>query len=848
VTRPRLFARLDQGAPVTIVRGPAGFGKTTLVAHWLTQRSAPAEDVLWLTADGPHHLWADLAAGLRRRHLAEPADDTAIAVQRSLRAIDRPLLVVVDRADELSERAELDPLRDLVRHTRRLRLLICARRRPPTVQVGGDSATVIADDLLFSPAETRELPPGHPLTAPWARALHDQTGGWPALTVAAARLLADDLHDDPEARVDHELVVRVSRSCVRAVLDHRVMADGPNAAFARAVAVVPLVDVELAEQLTDDTNAAERLDRLADEGLLIGRLESGRLRYRWLEAARQLLLERLPPVAIRALHVRAAGCHARRAEPANALDHAVRGQDWALSVDVIEQFWPRLVVQHTDVLDPALDRIPLAAFVGRSRAVAARDIRMQLTGRDPGNALTLLPSPLLTEDDAIDALARSDGALVALSTWCALMAAFRVRGDLSTARRHAEAVESLIRTIRARLPAGEVPRLADALVQVGLTFLIGGDLERASLALEDGYALRREGRGLGAEADAAASLALLHALSGDPSAAERWLSRFRAAPEPSGWMLPRIRHAAELARGLIAVERLDDETSTGILRRLEREVTAEHSWYPFLSYLHAQHALLWGDRYGALSRLRRDRDRDRHWLQGPATMRALLDNSEADLLLALGLGTEARALLAAISATGLTAARLRLHSGDAAGAAGVAADTLRSSATTPRARADLLLIAAVAHSRLGHRGAALDDLRNAVDCARVTTAVRAFATVPRPELLALAEDMPPAAALLDHPMVRLAPVVFPETLDLVELTEREETLLAELDAGSNLPEIAAQLSISYNTVKSHARSLYRKLGANSRDQALGRARALGLLASLTEARDRPSPDQRRSGR
>lgn len=61
------------------------------------------------------------------------------------------------------------------------------------------------------------------------------------------------------------------------------------------------------------------------------------------------------------------------------------------------------------------------------------------------------------------------------------------------------------------------------------------------------------------------------------------------------------------------------------------------------------------------------------------------------------------------------------------------------------------------------------------------------------------------------------------------LTEREETVLRLLQADLSLREIGLRLFVSVNTVKSHTRAVYRKLGASSREEAIRRARDLGML-------------------
>ena len=63
------------------------------------------------------------------------------------------------------------------------------------------------------------------------------------------------------------------------------------------------------------------------------------------------------------------------------------------------------------------------------------------------------------------------------------------------------------------------------------------------------------------------------------------------------------------------------------------------------------------------------------------------------------------------------------------------------------------------------------------------------------------------------------------------LTVSETRVLRYLPTHLGAPEIAAELFLSANTVKTHLRHLYRKLGAHSRREAVQRARAIGLLTA-----------------
>ena len=62
-----------------------------------------------------------------------------------------------------------------------------------------------------------------------------------------------------------------------------------------------------------------------------------------------------------------------------------------------------------------------------------------------------------------------------------------------------------------------------------------------------------------------------------------------------------------------------------------------------------------------------------------------------------------------------------------------------------------------------------------------------------------------------------------------DLTDRELAVLRYLPTPLSQREIAAELYVSLNTVKTHARGVYRKLGVTGRQPAVQRARELGLL-------------------
>src|SRR5262249_36962178 len=76
------------------------------------------------------------------------------------------------------------------------------------------------------------------------------------------------------------------------------------------------------------------------------------------------------------------------------------------------------------------------------------------------------------------------------------------------------------------------------------------------------------------------------------------------------------------------------------------------------------------------------------------------------------------------------------------------------------------------------------------------------------------------------------------------LTDRELTILRLLPAPTPQRELASALFVTPNTLRTHLRAIYRKLGAESRDDAVIRAREAGPFSPPRPPPPRPRPPQR----
>jgi len=833
-----LHARLDADSALVVVQAPAGFGKTTLVAEWADSHTDDDAAIVWMDASHSttDRFWSDLAAAFAESGIAlDPRlDSPYTAILAAVHARSTGLTLVLDRFDTLVGRRVQEDLHDMVVRRRLLKVIGCVRRSDAidaTLWSDVTTESVRPHDLMFTRDETVELTRvlEMELDEDSIHSLHEAVDGWPGPTKALALEMRDAAHGSADFAAAASSIAR--EHLRRQVLSGPVSDGDVN--FILATAVPETVTEDAARVLTGDEGAGQRLRALEDRGLFATGADGDGIVYRWPTAARAVLREELTakdPEHAMALEARLAEWHASNRSFGSAIKHALAANDMRLAARIVDLGWPELIKKHLPELNAALAAIPLELVARHPQAAAIRDVQLHLAAHSDDFLLSL-PDPLPKDQRELEALARSDRALETLRTATAMMLAFRLRGRSQQATRYGDIAETVGRIGRLRRPTLMASFVPNAFLQVGITRGFADDLPGAIEILRVTYELAPNSESEHVAVDAAGKLALFHALLGHPKQASAWLDHHGRPYRKTEWMEKWVTLGGAIAETLAAVDRLEHDEAAEAIGRMRLAARQEQTWSPFVTYARARYALQWGDRFGALAMVQDEKVHRRAWLREGSTMRPLLDAVEADLLMALGMANHAELLLSTAPdhrALDASRARYALLSGQTERALRATAAGLSRTGVHP-AQAELLLIAAAAENRLGRASVASQYLEHAIDTVRATGSLRALASIARPELEALADGIAGAADMLDRIETTRTP--FPPELRMVEITEREQLILERLADDMTTHAIAEDLFVSRNTVKSQMRSLYQKLGVNSRDEAIARAHEYGFLAT-----------------
>jgi LuxR family maltose regulon positive regulatory protein len=389
---------------------------------------------------------------------------------------------------------------------------------------------------------------------------------------------------------------------------------------------------------------------------------------------------------------------------------------------------------------------------------------------------------------------------------------------------------------------GDDDARAITLSTVGAAALWAGHLDGAELHLREGLAVAQRA-GLVLQRFACLSqLALLYAMRGELDEACRWGTNAVevAAERNSSSMQAAAGHLA-----LAWVHYYRDDLGEAS-RHADQAAASGVGWQPMtlgLAILRARLQRARGDLAGSLDTVA-TAHRDLTGWRPPTYLWRWLVLTEAELRSTAGQLQSAHAIRKSLDQSGplsggeaVVLARLHLAEGDPAGAAATLASCLDGTAPGGflMVPAEAWLLDAVASDALADHDRAAASLGLALSLAEHGGVRRSFldAGAPARSLLARYRQRVPASwSYLDELLqasAEAARVTVPAPRLIEHLTEREHAVLRYLPSLMTYDEIASDLYVSLNTVKTHAYGIFRKLGVTGRREAVRSARELHLL-------------------
>jgi LuxR family transcriptional regulator, maltose regulon positive regulatory protein len=815
--RPRLDARIRQGASgrLLLVTGSGGEGKTTAVAEALRGRP-----FVWLTVNeldrSPSTLQDRLLRALdvsgHEPDMTTPSDDRddpiGPLVQRLARLDGEVTLVLDDRVDALGGASAGLVAQLLDRSSKELHIVLISRRRPALEieqrRARGEVAEIRDAELAFTSDEAVSY-----LNHVWSLALPNEavqkhvalTGGWPVALHLIASHLADSRDRGETTPPGTATAERATAGLVHELLESVGSADRR---FLSDIAILDGLDPATTERFTGHENASEALERLAAAGLLQPH-EVDYQSYRHRELVRRHLLKDMQmrfPGRERGLHQVAAARFASTGSWPTAIDHAIAAGEDRQALDWIEARFDALVAVDAGAwLKTVVASLGPSKIVTRPRLVDAwLDVAMLRGDRTAlERLLTALEAATPELEGRVHATRRARSYLS------------RLRGD---------GVEPLL-VHRGRRPLD--PEVAHPM---GMALAAEGRHDAASAALRralDEARLRREPfRELSILGDAAWQQAIAGYLVDADVLTRRAaeLASTLGADSPpltavlAGAQISLDRGRIEAARSQAStVHAVAQDTCDLVLRTDAGMFVSRARW--------AQ-----GDLEGAVRALARtERELGDHVPGGGLLSR--FARARASMCLALDDPDGAISALPAIMGDlgslppedRLVAASVHLKLG-AIDRAQAAIESLQDEGIGPRLTVHALRVEAAAVGLRGDFGEATRLRRQADRIARVRGLLTPMhhRRVPRAE-----------PELAERSDVGPIPVEAGPAIDNVEeLTHREIEVLRLLHSATN-DEIARDLYVSVNTVKTHLKSIYRKLDVTSRDAAVRRARVVGAV-------------------
>jgi LuxR family maltose regulon positive regulatory protein len=812
-----------------------------------------------------------------------PTESILTALINEITTISDNFVLVLDDYHVIDAIPVDDAITFTLKHLPPQMHLVIATREDPQLplarlRVRGQLTELRAADLRFTSSEAADFlnqVMGLNLSAEDVAALETRTEGW----IAGLQMAALSM----QGREDTASFIQAFTGSHRFVMDYlveEVLQQQPERvrSFLLQTSILdrlsgPLCDAVRfgsakspsssgGNAVTGQEDGRGMLEALERGNLFVVPLDDKRQWYRYHHLFADVLQTHLmeeQPNQVLALHRRASEWYERNGLPADAIRHALAAEDFERAAGLVELAWPAMDGSYQS-----------ATWLGWVKALPDELVRARPV-LSVGYAWALLYGGELEAGEArlrdaerwLDTTADMSERPEALSAEIVVVDEEQFRSlpvSIATARAyHAQALGNVSETMKYAqqaldlLPEGDFRRIVAA-TYLGLAYWSSGDLEAAYQALADGMAGMQMAGNIPDAIGLTICLVDIRVAQGRLHEAISIYEQSLQLASEQG--VPVVRGTTDLYLGLsMLLHELDDlEAATQHL--LKSKELGKQAAFPFWQYRWclalARIKETQGDLGGALDLLHEAERlyfrnlfpnnrpisalKTRVWIRQGRLDKAvdwvyeqgLSVNDDLNYLREFEHVTLARVLIATYKSDRVERSILE--------AMGLLERLLKAAEEGGRTGSviEILVLQALAHQTQGDTPRALDSLERALTLAEPEGYVRIFV-----------DEGPPMAALLREAAKHgtapnyvsqlwaafwKAKGTTPVTQLLIEpLSERELTVLRLLRTELNGPEIARELVVSLNTMRTHTKNIYRKLGVNNRQAAVRRTEELGLL-------------------